>query len=422
MNASLFETIRKRPLASYVLLAWGLSWAYWMPMLVRGEVVTPGATTGASHFPGLLGPMVAALVVTAIVGGTHGLREYLAHFVQWRVSLRWYGAAVLPMVIFLVAWALLALFGGPAPDLVDLGEFSGLPALAWPLLVLAVLAFNGYGEEAGWRGFLVPGLLKRSGPFTTSLIVAVVWFTWHIPSFAVIEGYRIFGLGIVPMMGLGLIAGAMILTWLYVGSGGSIWIVALWHLTYNFASASSAGRGPAGMIVYTAVIAWALVIAIAWLVADEPRTRPFMARLRDGFLIALLRSPLGRSIHGMTVITFKARRSGRTLRTPVECVHEAGQLFVLVGHPDTKQWWRNVMANPDVLVEVDGRDVQAHATVHHGSDETAARDLGIYVEHRPRVARMLGIPQGAEEGARAIAEAAARTISVRIDLRAGAAG
>ena len=421
MVEAVFERVRRHPLVSYVVLAWGLSWAYWIPMLLRGEVVTPGATTGASHVPGLAGPMIAALIVTSIVGGRSGLREYLARFIQWRVPLLWYGFAVLPILIFLVVVSLLAVSGGPAPDLADLGEFSGLPELAWPLLILAVLVLNGYGEEAGWRGFLVPGLLKRHGPFTTSMIVAAVWFAWHVPSFPVIEGYRIAGLGIVPMMGIGLIAGAMILTWLYVGSGGSIWIVALWHLTYNFASATSAGRGAVGMIVYMAIIVWALAVAIEWLVADEPRSRPFAARLRDGFLIAVLRSPLGSRVRGMTVITFRARRSGRTLRTPVECVHEAGQLFVLVGHPDAKQWWRNVRENPDVLVEVDGRDVAGRAIVHTGADETAERDLGVYLTHRPRVARMLGVASTASDRV-ALASAAARTVSVRIDLGVAAPG
>lgn len=420
MPTGLFELVRRHPLGSFTVLAWGLSWAYWIPMAIRGEIVTPGATTGASHFPGLLGPMVAALIVTAIVGGRSGLREYLSRFAQWRVPLRWYGFAVLPIVLFTAMGALLVVSGGPAPDLADLSEFSGLPELAAPLLILAVLLFNGYGEEAGWRGFLVPGLLKRRGVFTTSLIVAAIWFTWHAPSFLVIEGYRIFGLGIVPMMGLGLIAGAMILTWLYVGSGGSIWIVALWHLTYNFASASSAGRGAAGMMVYAAILVWAIAVAIAWLVADEPRTRPFMTRLRDGSLIALLRSPLGRRIHGMTVITFTGRRSGRTLRTPVECVYEAGQLYVFVAHPDAKQWWRNVMANPEVLVEVDGRDVAGRATVHTGKDGAAARDLGVYLAHRPRIARMLGISSAGSAEPASLERAAAATVSVRIDVVAAA--
>ena len=415
-ESTLLGPIRRHPVVSFVLLAWALSWAYWIPMAIQGAIVTPGATTGASHFPGLLGPMVAALIVTIVVGGRPGLREFVGRFVRWRVPVRWYLAAILPMLIFLVAAGLLVVSGGPAPDLGALGEFSGLPELAAPLLILAVLVFNGYGEEAGWRGFLVPGLLKGRGLFTTSLIVAAIWFTWHVPSFVVIEGYRIFGLGVVPMMGLGLIAGAMILTWLYVGSGGSIWIVALWHLTYNFASASSAGRGGAGMIVYAAIIVWAFAVGVAWLVADEPRTRPFMARLRDGFMIALLRSPLGRAIHGMTVITFKGRRSGRTLRTPVECVHEAGQLYVLVGHPDAKQWWRNVVANPEVLVEVDGHDVTGRATVHAGPDDTAEHDLGVYLEHRPRVARLMGVQSEPGRERESLVDAAARTVSVRIDL------
>jgi deazaflavin-dependent oxidoreductase (nitroreductase family) len=414
--STLLGQVRRHPLASYVILAWGLSWAYWAPMAVRGEVVTPGATTGASHFPGLLGPMLAALIVTAVVGGRAGLGEYLTHFVRWRVPVRWYLAAILPILVFLVTAGLLAVSGGPAPDLADLGEFSGLPEFAWPLLIVAVLLFNGYGEEAGWRGFLVPGLLTRRGPFTTSLIVAVVWFTWHVPSFAIIEGNRIFGLGILPMMGLGLVAGAMVLTWLYVGSGGSIWIVALWHLSYNFASVSTAGRGAAGSIVYAAIIVWALAVGVAWLLADEPRSRPMMTRLRDGFLIGLLRGPLGRSIHGMTVVTFKGRRSDRTLRTPVECVHEAGQLFILVGHPETKQWWRNVMASPDVLVEVDGHDVPGRATVHTGTDETAEHDLRVYLEHRPRVARSLGVEPGSSHNRDGLTAATARTVSVRIDL------
>jgi membrane protease YdiL (CAAX protease family) len=365
--------------------------------------------------------MVAALIVTAVTGGRVGLREFLRRFVQWRVALRWYAFAVLPIAIFLAVAGLLAASGGAAPDLADLGEFSGLPELSWPLLILAVLVFNGFGEEAGWRGFLVPGLLRRRGPFATSLIVAAVWFVWHVPSFPVIEGYRIAGLGIIPMMGIGLIAGAMILTWLYVGSGGSIWIVSLWHLTYNFASATTAGRGTVGMAVYMAIIIWALAVAVVWLVADEPKTRPFATRLRDGFLVAALRSPLGGRVRGMTVITFKARRSGRTLRTPVECVHEPGRLFVLVGHADAKQWWRNVMANPDVLVEVDGRDVAGRATVHMGDDETAERDLGVYLTHRPRVARMLGVASTASDRA-ALARAAARTVSVRIDLGVAAPG
>ena len=418
---ALLDPIRRHPVVSYVLLAWGIAWAYWVPMAIRGEVVTPGATTGSSHFPGLMSPLVAAVVITAIVGGRSGLLDFGRRLFRWRVPLRWYAAAALPFAIYLGAAVAMAGTGGKQFAIAELGEFSGLPTtLGWPLLILAVLVFNGYGEEGGWRGFLTPALLARRGPFTTSLIVAAVWFTWHVPSFPVIETYRNMGLAIIPMMGFGILSGAIVLTWLYVGSGGSIFIVSLWHLALNFGSATTAARGLPGIVLWNAILVWAMVVAVGWLVAGEPRNRPFLTRLRDGTLIALLRSPVGRYVHGMTVITFKARRSGRTLRTPVECVHEAGRLLVFVGHPEGKQWWRNVQANPDVLVEIDGQDQPGRATVHAGTDAESASDLGVYLEHRPRLAKWLEVPLEPLDPA-ALAAAAGRSVSVRIDLVGSAA-
>ena len=54
-----------------------------------------------------------------------------------------------------------------------------------------------------------------------SLMVAVVWFTWHVPSFFVIETYRNMGWAVLPMMGFGILSGAIVLTWVYVGSGAA---------------------------------------------------------------------------------------------------------------------------------------------------------------------------------------------------------
>ena len=356
------DLIRRHPIAAYLILAVGLTWANWIPMALRGEIVTPGGNV--SQFPGLVGPMIAAVIVTLVVEGRAGLRDLGARMLRWRVPLRWYGVATIPYLMFLAAVGLLAVTGGQTPTFAELGEFSGLPALAFPLVVVLVLVCNGFGEEVGWRGFLTPKLLSRHGPITTSLMVAAVWFAWHVPSFWVIETYRNLGLTIIPMMGIGITSGAIVLTWIYVSSGSSIWIVALWHLALNFGSATAAGRGLPGVVVWNGVLLWAIVVVVGWLVADEPGTRPFVVRLRDGLLVGALRSPMGRLFGGMTVITFKGRRSGRTLRTPVECVHEPGRLYVLVGHPDHKQWWRNVQVTPEVIVEVAGRDIAGRATVH----------------------------------------------------------
>jgi deazaflavin-dependent oxidoreductase (nitroreductase family) len=243
-----------------------------------------------------------------------------------------------------------------------------------------------------------------------------------VPSFWVIETYRNMGPAIIPMMGIGILSGAIVLTWLYIGSGGSIWIIALWHLALNFGSATTAGRGVPGMVVWNGMLLWAIVVVVGWAIAGEPRTRPFLTRLRDGSLIAILRSPMGRLFGGMTVITFRARRTGRTLSTPVECVYEPGHLFVLVGHPEQKQWWRNVSANPEVTVEIDGHEVPGRATVHVGDDAGAEDDLASYLRHRPRVAHALGLPPNGALDRAALSAAAEQAVSVRIDVQPAAAG
>jgi membrane protease YdiL (CAAX protease family) len=409
----LANLIGRHQVVAYVALAWGLSWAYWMPLALRGDVVTPGGSV--THFPGLAGPLVAALVVTLLASGRQGLRDYAGSLVRWRVAPRWYVVAAVPYLMFLASIALLALGGADTPPLAEWSQFSGLPALALPLVLFLVLLFNGFGEEGGWRGFLTPALLTRRGPLTTSLIVAGIWFIWHVPSFAVVETYRHLGLAIVPMMGIGLISGAIVLTWIYVGSGGSVLIVALWHLALNFGSATAAGRGLPGMLIWLGIVVWALLVIGVWMMAPVARNRPLAKRLRDGFMISSLRSPIGRFMPGMTVVGFRGRRSGRSFLTPVECVRSGTRLYVYVGGADVKQWWRNVLADPNVTVEVGGRDVPAMATVHVGRCPDAEKDLLAIVDARPRVAKLLGVT-GSPRDEGALARAVERSVSVRFDL------
>jgi hypothetical protein len=66
----------------------------------------------------------------------------------------------------------------------------------------------------------------------------------------------------VPGFFLGILAGAIVLTWLYNSSGGSVVPVMLWHASFNFVTASSDAGGFAAAFVSTAVIAWAGVILL----------------------------------------------------------------------------------------------------------------------------------------------------------------
>jgi membrane protease YdiL (CAAX protease family) len=54
------------------------------------------------------------------------------------------------------------------------------------------------------------------------------------------------------------LSGAVVLTWLYNSTGGSILAAALWHGTFNAATAS--GEGPMAALVSALVILTAVVI------------------------------------------------------------------------------------------------------------------------------------------------------------------
>jgi hypothetical protein len=84
-RASMVVLIRAHPVAAFFVLAYLLSWAYWL--VVLGIM---GRDTLAWFIPGAFGPPLAALLVTGLVDGRDGTRAFLRRWVQWRVGARWY--------------------------------------------------------------------------------------------------------------------------------------------------------------------------------------------------------------------------------------------------------------------------------------------------------------------------------------------
>jgi membrane protease YdiL (CAAX protease family) len=228
-------------------------------MAVRGQVVQPGQLP--THFPGLLGPAFAALVVTAMSDGAPGVRELLSRLVKWRIG-GWLAFALLsPVALWLLAAGVLAIQGTAVPSLSAFGVFPGLPATTFVVVFLAEFLINGYGEETGWRGFALPRLQRRHSALVATLILAPLWAGWHLPMLWINAGMR--GMSPAMMAGFvfGIACGAIVLTWLYIRSGQSVLATALWHAGYNMVSATAAAA-PAAAIVTTGVIVGAIVILV----------------------------------------------------------------------------------------------------------------------------------------------------------------
>ena len=214
-----------------------------------------------THLPALLGPAVAAVVVTAWTMGRPGVRDLLARMARWRVPLRWWLAAVSPIVFLGLGLAALAAAGKALPSPGAFGQFSGVPAIG--LAGVLVLIFAGaLGEETGWRGYALPQLQRRFSPLASSLILAALWFGWHLPQFWVIATYRDFAPAGYVGMFCGLACGAVVLTWLYNRSGGSILLVAVWHGLYNVVSGTQAATGLLAAVVTTLIMIQGIVLIV----------------------------------------------------------------------------------------------------------------------------------------------------------------
>src|SRR5438067_1329934 len=100
-------------LVSFVALAYAVSWGWAFPFVAAGDVVEKGVGW-PTHFPALLGPALAALVVTALVWGRAGVRDLLARVARWRMPLRWWAATLSPLAFLAVA-LLVALAAGKPP-------------------------------------------------------------------------------------------------------------------------------------------------------------------------------------------------------------------------------------------------------------------------------------------------------------------
>jgi membrane protease YdiL (CAAX protease family) len=159
--------VGRHPFATFVGLAYGFSWSFWLLAAVGGGEVP--------FLIGGLGPLVAAGVVTRLTGGS--LRALLRPVWHLRVAPRWWAYALgLPALLYAVVTFALQLTGSPVDW--SLG-WDRLPGYAGTFVF--VLFLGGGFEEPGWRGFGLPLLQERYSPVRATLLLGLVWGIWHVP-------------------------------------------------------------------------------------------------------------------------------------------------------------------------------------------------------------------------------------------------
>jgi membrane protease YdiL (CAAX protease family) len=112
-------------------------------------------------------------------------------------------------------------------------EWTYSTPLLTSILVTAGLVFLllpvSFGEEYGWRGYLLPRLLPL-GEIKGSLLLGVIWACWHLPVLSL--GQESLWLS-VPIFLAEAILTAFPFTWLYRASGASVLVLSLFHSSFD---------------------------------------------------------------------------------------------------------------------------------------------------------------------------------------------
>lgn len=254
---------RKRPLLFGFALMFALTWPieFWLVAASRSWEPS-GPPELLAIFVGW-GFVVAAVVLTAVIDGSAGLHELGRRLITWRVGLRWYAVALFGFVLIdLVAVALAAVLSGASPDFskVLAHDLFGPTGTLW-VFVVPFFLFDAVsnGEELGWRGYALPKLLQRHGALIASVILGLVWAFWHLPKFLVVGGtHEGFGWFLLDVL-----AKAVLFTWLYQHTRGSLLLAILFHASIN----TSAIFLPIMTAVTGESLAFALSVVIKVLVA-----------------------------------------------------------------------------------------------------------------------------------------------------------
>ena len=231
-----------------------------------GVALAAAATFGG--VPPALLPFVLAFGPTAFAlglawhEGDGAVRRLLRTAITRPNRPPWYAVLALPLVWAGATIGVAIAFGQPTAGIFD----KTFPAILFiPLLVL----LPAFAEEIAWRGYAVTRLLPAMSPLAAALVLGVPWAALHV--FLQLPGQMNAGLEVWPTI-VSLLGYSIVLTWLYVASGGSVLLTALVHTGLNGVAPLMGGLEPDRTWAIRALLVAAIAVVVV--VAGGVRRRP----------------------------------------------------------------------------------------------------------------------------------------------------
>jgi membrane protease YdiL (CAAX protease family) len=273
MTSKITSWAKRHSLVLYFILAYVITWTFEIPLAAVKQGWTHLTIPFAIHYLGGFGPMLAALIVLGITEGSIGIRKLFNGLLKWRVGAGWILFCVLsPVAMFALAALVTRATSGEWPNLYLLGKVEYLPYLGIVGAMILWFLTWGLGEEIGWRGFALPRLQKNHSALAATVILGTIHAFWHLPAFFYKDTYMAMGLVAgLPMLLLSIIAAAILFTWIFNSTRGSILMVALFHALFDMLSVSKAGGASTPAVMSAVVWILAVVVVIVFKPANLSR-------------------------------------------------------------------------------------------------------------------------------------------------------
>ncbi len=211
----------------FVIYTYFFTWFFWLILGITANYFGYSYGDPLYLFLFIMGGLGPFYVVFIVYNPQKELRMYKRikrRIFKWNVSIRWYGwLFVIPFLIFLMPWALNSFVFNNSMIL-----FRQNVLIVVPLIFVNIVM--GGLEEVGWRGVLLPGLLKKHNKISATIMTSLIWSGWHLPLWF-IKGSPQKDLNFIIFIILGLVF-SLQLTIIYIKTK-SLFLCIILHSIFN---------------------------------------------------------------------------------------------------------------------------------------------------------------------------------------------
>jgi len=205
----------------FFILVFALSIPFWILGIIHPIQLLPGLPISAI---GAFAPAIAALILVYKNDHLAGVLQLLQRSFDFKRIQNWNWILVILLlnpVIAIFAYGILRasseFFPNPEP----------LTLAILPMFIFFLI--GALGEEIGWSGYVTEPLQRHWGTIVAGVWLGCIWAVWHfIP---LLQAHR--SIAWIAWWSLGTLSSRVIMVWLYMHSGKSVFAASVFHAMIN---------------------------------------------------------------------------------------------------------------------------------------------------------------------------------------------